>query len=78
MKTCMHALVMVNFYYKLCVGLYRHVHIVHIIAIIVKGSDTMRIMCLILVTTGKISVAMDTTEELFGVDEEHSCNENEI
>ena len=27
--------------------------------------------CFILVTTGKISVAMDTTEELFRIDEEH-------
>ena len=38
----------------------------------------MRMMCLILVTIAKISVAMDTTEELLRVDEEHSCNENEI
>ena len=27
--------------------------------------------CFILVTAGKISVAMDTTEELFRTDEEH-------
>ena len=38
----------------------------------------MRMMCLVLVTTGKISVAMDATEELFRADEEHSCKENEI
>ena len=35
-------------------------------------------MCYILVTIGKISVAMDTTEELFRTDEEHSHKENEI
>ena len=35
-------------------------------------------MYLILVTTGKISVAMDTTEELYRADEEHSSKENEI
>ena len=29
-----------------------------------------------LVTAGRISVAMDTTEELFGTDEEHSGREN--
>ena len=28
-------------------------------------------MCVVLVTAGKISVAMDTTEELFRTDEEH-------
>ena len=44
----------------------------------IKSSATMRIMYLILVTTGKISVAMDTTEELFRTDEEHRCKENEI
>ena len=35
-------------------------------------------MMFYLVAAGKISVAMDTTEELFRTDEEHSHKENEI